>query len=78
MKLYRLVTVIIGSLFFIPISCTVGAIGGLPIVSWLDSRNVERGDPVHSNFSAVAELINDREKIIVLGLSQITQIETLQ
>ena len=78
MKLYRLVAVILGSLLFMPISCTVGAIGSLPIAAWLDSRNVERGDKVHSLFSAVAELKKDRERIITLGLSQIKEVEKLQ
>ena len=78
MKLYRLVAVIFGSLVFIPISCTLGAIGGLPIVSWLDSRSVEKGDTVHSPFMAVAELKNDREQTIFFSLSQIAQDEKLQ
>ena len=62
---------------FIPISCSVGAIGGLPVVSWLDSRNVERGETVHSTFSVVAELKSNREEIYVLGQSQIKQPEKL-
>lgn len=75
MKLYRLVGVVLGSLLFLPISCSVGAICGVPIVSWLDSRNVEEGDTVHSLFSAVAEVKNNRERIIVLGLSQIEEVK---
>jgi hypothetical protein len=63
---------------FIPISCTVGSIGGLPIVSWLDSRNVERGDTVHSHFSALGESKTDRNHIIVLGLHDIAHTEKLQ
>ena len=58
-----------------PISCTVGTMVGIPIVSWIDSRIVEKGDKVHSLFSVVAETKKDRERIRILSLSQIEEVQ---
>jgi hypothetical protein len=70
MKLYRL-AVILGSLLFIPVSCTVSAIGAIPIISWLDARSVAQGDQVHHLFSVAAETRENKREIILLRLSEL-------
>lgn len=75
LKFYRIAAIVLGSSLFMPISCTVGTLVGIPIVAWMDSRNVESGDNVHSLFSVVAETKKDREQIRVLNLSQVEEVQ---
>lgn len=54
MKISRLIIVIIASPLFMPVSCTMGLVAGINVIAWYDSRDVSKGDPVHSPFSVVA------------------------
>ena len=75
MRVVRIILIIIGSLLFIPVSCTIGIFSGTFIVASLDSRSVSDGDSVHSLFSVTAESKNDQEKIYFLSLDQVEQIK---
>jgi hypothetical protein len=48
-------TLIIGSMLFFPVSCTVGSVAGYVVIVKKDQRDVSRGDTVHEGFRVVAE-----------------------
>jgi hypothetical protein len=77
MKLIRFIIVVLGSFLYFPVSCTLGVVGGTLAIAWLDSRDVQKGDPVHSPFSVVAIPQNSQNKsdFLVLPLQKVEQIK---
>ena len=75
MKLPEFLFLILGSVLFIPVSCTVGTVAGTKIVAWFDGRDVQKGDALHPGFSVVAFLpgSNDPSDFIVLPLARLKQ-----
>jgi hypothetical protein len=76
MKIIKFIIIVLGSSLFIPVSCTIGVLGGIQVVAWNDSRDVQKGDSVHSQFSVVAVPQHSKNKndISVLSLQQIEQL----
>ncbi len=75
MKIIKFIIIILGSSLFIPVSCSISVLGGIQVVAWIDSRDVQKGDSVHSLFSVVAVPQHSRNKndFFVLSLQQIEQ-----
>jgi hypothetical protein len=76
MKIIKFIIIILGSPLLIPVSCTIGVVGGTQVVAWIDSRDVQKGDSVHSRFSvaAVPQQSKNKNDFLVLSLRQIEQI----
>ena len=55
MRWIQIFLIVVGSNWFFPVSCTTGVIVGPQIVAALDSRDVLKGDQVHSLFKIAAE-----------------------
>lgn len=55
MRLMKIVAVVLGAVWFLPVSCTMGVWVGTKIVTRLDVREVAKGDTVHDSFLIVAE-----------------------
>src|SRR5687767_8023892 len=49
----RALALILGSTWFIPVSCTTGVIVGVPVVTHFHERHMERGDQPHFIFTVV-------------------------
>jgi hypothetical protein len=55
MRWARIAIIVIGSAWFLPVSCTTGLFAGTNLIAWLDARDVNQGESVHSRFSMVIE-----------------------
>ena len=64
MKIIKFIIIILGSSLFIPVSCTIGVVGGTQVEAWIDSRDVQKGDSVHSLFSVVAVPQYSKNKVL--------------
>jgi hypothetical protein len=53
--LLRIVALILGSVWFFPVSCTSTLVAGIFVIAKLDAREVARGDQVHPAFLIVVE-----------------------
>lgn len=71
MRLLKILAIVLGSIWFFPVSCTTGAMIGTPIVAALDERHVQKGDMVHTLFKVVAEPGEQGMPFRVLGMDQI-------
>jgi len=71
MRWLRLLALVLGSGWFIPVSCTVATIAGTPLVAKSDAREVSRRDTLHSLFKVAAEPGEAGRPFRVLGLSEI-------
>jgi len=47
MPIIRIIAVILGSAWFLPVSCTIGMIAGPGVISKIDAREVEKGEELH-------------------------------
>lgn len=76
-RILQLIAIILGSSMLIPVSCTVGVIGGTKVLMKLDARDVQKGDTVHSLFSVVAvqQGENPTDELLVLSLKEIGKIK---
>jgi len=63
----RVLAIVLGSIWFFPVSCVVGTVAGTEIVAKLDERVVARGDEIHPLFSVAAEPGEEGKPFIVLG-----------
>lgn len=52
-RIVRILAFILGSSWFIPVSCTTGVIAGVPLAAHLHERHMEKGDQPHSMFYVV-------------------------
>jgi len=50
----RFVALILGAVWFFPVSCTTGVFVGTNVIARLDARDVLKGDSIHPMFSVVA------------------------
>ena len=53
MHIIRIIAVILGSAWFLPVSCTIGMIAGPMVISDIDAREVEKGEELHHFFKVV-------------------------
>ncbi len=53
MHIIRIIAVILGSAWFLPVSCTIGMVAGPIVISKIDAREVEKGEELHPLFKVV-------------------------
>lgn len=51
----KVLALVLGSAWFLPVSCTSTLYAGIHVIAYLDAREVARGDRVHPAFSVVVE-----------------------
>lgn len=67
----RIVALVLGSLWFFPVSCTSGLYAGMHVASRMDERDTARGQQVHPAFSIVAEPGVDGQAFQLVRLADI-------
>lgn len=67
----RILIVIIGSIWFFPVSCAVSLIAGTNIIAMIEARDVKKGEAVHPLFSLVVESGDNEEPVRVANLSSL-------
>jgi hypothetical protein len=75
MRWTRIIVVIIGSVWFFPVGCTASLFAGTHIVANIDSRDVSKGETVHSRFSVVFEEARSAERFQAISLYDLTRIK---
>ena len=58
MNVFRLVALVLGSVYFFPVSCTTGMIAGTHVIRNLDARDASKGGIPHRQAYLVAALPN--------------------
>jgi hypothetical protein len=71
LKSLRFVALILGAIWFIPVSCTTGIIAGTLMIAHLDSRNIEKGEQPHPWFFVVAHPAAAESPFIVIELKDL-------
>lgn len=72
MRWIRILTFILGAVWFFPVSCSTGVVLGIQVIAKLDARETSKGDQVHSHFSVVAEQREKGSSFLVLSLSELS------
>lgn len=54
MQPVRVAALVLGAVWFFPVSCTTGLFVGTNVIARVDARDVRNGDQVHPGFSVVA------------------------
>ncbi len=75
MRWKRILVVIIGSVWFFPVSCTTGLFIGTSIVAKVDARYVKDGDTIHNLFTAVAIPGIDGEIFRGISLKELPEVQ---
>ncbi len=55
MHIIRIIAVILGSAWFLPVSCTIGMIAGPQVISEIDAREAKKGEDLHHLFKVVVD-----------------------
>jgi hypothetical protein len=71
LKILRFVALILGAIWFFPVSCTTGIIAGTLMIAHLDSRNIEKGEQPHPWFFVVAHPATAESLFIVIELKDL-------
>jgi len=69
----RVLALVLGSVWFLPVSCTSALIPLSRVIAHMDDREVARGDSVHSGFSVVVEPGDDGKAFRLVCLSDLPQ-----
>lgn len=60
-KIFLFIFFVIGSSWFIPVSCTTGVFSGMRILADMKARDMRQGEALYSNFYVLAKLPNNNE-----------------
>ncbi len=71
MPVVRIIALIIGSAWFLPVSCTIGMIAGPKVISEIDARDAQKGEELHHLFKVVAR------DGTVMGLEELASLKHL-
>ena len=74
LKLIKIMTSILGSGWFIPVSFMSGLFLGTYALSYWDARNVQKGDTVHSVFGVAVVPGKDNKPFRLISLSEIPKL----
>jgi hypothetical protein len=74
MTLVKILALVLGSVWFFPVSCTSTLFAGIFVIARLDAREVARGDQVHLGFSIVLEPGEKGEPFRLVRLSDLPRI----
>ncbi len=72
MRWMKILIIVIGSAWFFPVSCTATLFAGTHLVAEFDTRNVSKGDSVHSLFKVVVETGEDGKPLRVVRLDELS------
>lgn len=53
LRMVRLLALVLGAVWFFPVSCTTSLLAAMPVLSTLDERHMDKGDSPHSLFFVV-------------------------
>jgi hypothetical protein len=73
----RFFALIIGSILFFPVSCTVSSAVGYAVIVKNDQRDVSRGDTVHKGFMVVVEPGENGAAFRLLSLGEVSAIKQI-
>jgi hypothetical protein len=69
LKILRFISLVLGAIWFFPVSCTTGIIAGTLTLARLDSRDIEKGQQPHPWFFVVADMPGAERPFTVVELS---------
>ena len=75
MRLINVIIILLGSIWFFPVSCTTGVFMGTQIIAKLDEREASKGEEMHSLFSVIIEPGKNGRLFRPIGLSELTEFE---
>jgi hypothetical protein len=70
-KILRFLALVLGSIWFFPVSCTTGIIAGTLMIARLDSRDIEKGEQPHPWFFVVARPAEAESPFTVIELKDL-------
>lgn len=70
-KILRFLAIILGAMWFFPVSCTTGTVAGTLMIARLDSRDIEKGQQLHPWFYVVVRSAEADSPIIVTELKEL-------
>ncbi len=73
----KILVTVLGSAWFLPVSCTASLFAGTNIIAELDARDVGKGESVHSSFSVVLDSGGNGESFLVTRLNELQHYEEL-
>jgi hypothetical protein len=76
LSILRVLVLVLGALWFFPVSCSTGLIVGTSVMSRLDSRDLEKGQAPHPWFFAVAERGEGNSPVSVVPLNELSRFKS--
>lgn len=73
----RVLISVVGSVWFVPVSCSLSLYAGIHLTSEIDARDVSKGDDVHTLFSVVVDSESNDESFMVVKKDNIQQYREL-
>jgi hypothetical protein len=75
LKILRFIALVLGAIWFFPVSCTTGIIAGTLTLARLDSRDIEKGQQPHPWFFVVARSAEAEKPFTVIELKDLPKFE---
>jgi hypothetical protein len=75
-KVLRFLALVLGAIWFFPVSCTTGLIAGTLAIARLDSRDVEKGQQPHPWFFVVARPAEANSPFSVIPLKDLPKFKS--
>jgi hypothetical protein len=75
-KVLRFLALVLGAVWFFPISCTTGLVAGTLAIARLDSRDIEKGQQPHPWFFVVARPAEANSPFLVIPLKDLPKFKS--
>jgi len=75
-RIFRFLALVLGSMWFFPVSCTTGILAGTLTISRIDSRDIEKGEQAHPWFFVVADTPGAERPFTVVELRDLPKFES--
>jgi hypothetical protein len=75
-KVLRSLALVLGAIWFFPVSCTTGLIAGTLAIARLDSRDIEKGQQPHPRFFVVARPAEANSPFSVIPLKDLPKFKS--
>jgi hypothetical protein len=75
-RIIRFLALVLGSIWFFPVSCSTGILAGTLTISRIDSRNIERGEQPHPWFFVAAGTPEAERPFTVVELRDLPKFES--
>ncbi len=76
MKVLRFLALVLGAIWFFPVSCTTGLVAGTLAIARLDSRDIEKGQQPHPWFFVVARPAEANSPFSVIPLKDLPKFKS--